>query len=246
MKNEFPIKYYQELLTGKGRKENSAFIVEGIRQVKQFTQSNKTKILEILAVEPLDFETNIPVTIINRSQLCKITDSKTPNGVIAVVEIPKIKNIEKITSRVLLLEDIQDPGNVGNLIRSAAAFGFTAVILSRGCADVYSPKVVRSTAGAICNLDIISKKDIFECINTLKKQNYQLVVADLDGKSEILSLKNEKIIFALGNEGNGISEKLKSAADFVFTIPFDKNAVESLNVSTAGAIGMYLLRKSGF
>jgi TrmH family RNA methyltransferase len=245
MKNEFPIKYYQELLTSKGRKENGAFIVEGIRQVKQFTQSNKVKILEILAVELLDFETNIPVTIINRSQLCKITESKTPNGAIAVVEIPKIKNIDSITDNVLLLEDIQDPGNVGNLIRSAAAFGFLSVILSRGCADVYSPKVVRSTGGAICNLDITSKKDIFECIAALKKKNYRLIAADLYGKSETPPLKNEKIVLALGNEGNGISDKLKSMADFVFTIPFDKNAIESLNVSTAGAIGMYLLRKFG-
>jgi len=245
MKNELPTKYYQELLTGKGRKENNAFIVEGIRQVKQFMLSNKVKILEILAIEPLDFETNIPVKIISRGQLCKITESKTPNGVIAVIEIPKIKNIDNIIGDVLLLEDVQDPGNVGNLIRSAAAFGFTSIILSRGCADVYSPKVVRSTGGAICNLDIFSKKDIFECIDVLKKQNYRLVAADLDGKSEISSLKNEKIILALGNEGNGISEKLKLAANFVFTIPFDKNAIESLNVSTAGAIGMYILRKSG-
>ena len=245
MKNELPIKYYQELLTNKGRKENNAFIVEGMKQVKQFTQSNNVNVLEILSLEPLDFEINIPVRIINRSQLCKITDSKTPNGVIAIVEIPKIKNIDKITGAVLLLEDVQDPGNVGNLIRSAAAFGFASIILSQGCADVYSPKVVRSTGGAICNLDIVFKKDIFECIDVLKKRNYRLVATNLDGKSDISFLKNEKIIHALGNEGNGISEKLKSAADFVFTIPFNKNAIESLNVSTAGAIGMYILRKFG-
>ncbi|MDR0304959.1 MAG: RNA methyltransferase [Chitinispirillales bacterium] len=243
MKNELSIKYYQKLLTGKGRKENGVFTVEGVRQVKQFALSNKTKILEILTVEPLDFETNISVRIINYEQLCKITDSKNPGGVIAVVEFPKIKNIDEITGNVLLLENIQDPGNVGNLIRSAAAFGFSSVILSQGCADVYSPKVVRSTGGAICNLDIIFKKDIFECINTLKNLNYRLVAADLDGKSEISSLKNEKIILALGNEGNGISDKLKLATDFFFTIPYNKNAVESLNVSTAGSIGMYIFTK---
>jgi TrmH family RNA methyltransferase len=242
MKNELPMKYYLELLTSKGRKKHSAFIVEGIRQVKQIIQSNKMKILEILTTEPLDFETKIQIRTINRCYLCKITESKNPNGTVAIVEIPKIMNIEKIRDgeKVLLLEDIQDPGNVGNLIRSAAAFGFSSVILSRGCADVYSPKVVRSTGGAICNLDIIHKSDIFECVKILKKQNYRLIATDLYGENNISSLKNEKIILSLGNEGNGVSDKLKSMADFVFTVPFNKNSIESLNVSTAGAIGMYL------
>jgi TrmH family RNA methyltransferase len=246
MKDEFPIKYYQELLIGKGRKENSAFIVEGVRQVEQFVKSDKMEILEILSTKPLNFETKIPVRYINHSQLCKITESKTPNGVVAVVGIPKINEVNENTTKgdILLLEDIQDPGNVGTLIRSAAAFEFSAVILSRGCADVYSPKVVRSTGGAICNLDIISRKDIFDCIEILKKQKYRLIVADLYGKNEISRNKSEKFIFALGNEGNGVSDKLKSFADFVFTIPINSSAIESLNVSAAGAIGMYVLRKT--
>ncbi|MCL1946436.1 MAG: RNA methyltransferase [Chitinivibrionia bacterium] len=243
MKNELPIKYYRELLTSKGRKENSAFIVEGVRQVEQFVKSDKMKILEILSTKPLNFETKIPVTCINNSQLCKITESKTPNGVIAVVGIPKLNEINEKTTKgnILLLEDIQDPGNVGTLIRSAAAFGFSTVILSRGCSDVYSPKVVRSTGGAICNLEIISKKDIFECIEILKKQKYNLIVADLSGNNKIPQNLSKNFIFALGNEGNGVSNKLKTLADFVFTIPINTSAIESLNVSAAGAIGMYIL-----
>ena len=253
MKDELPIKYYQELLTAKGRKENSAFIIEGIRQVEQFSKSKNVKLLEILAAEaaePLPFETKTPVRYITRNQLSKITDSKTPNGVIAVAEIPcrgdrpRSPAIPPATkNNILLLEDIQDPGNVGTLIRSAAAFGFSAVILSPACADVYSPKVVRSSGGAICNLEIINKTDIFDCISTLKKQNYRLIVADLDGKNEIAPATHQKTIFALGNEGNGVSEKLRSLADEIFTIPFDNSAVESLNVATAGAIGMFLLKK---
>lgn len=244
MKDELPIKYYQELMTAKGRKEHSAFIVEGVRQVEQFSLSKNVKLLEILTVEPLLFETKIPVRYINNNQLRKITESKTPNGVIAVAEIAKIKEIDENTTKgnILILEDVQDPGNVGTLIRSAAAFGFSAVILSRGCADVYSPKVVRASGGAICNLEIIHKKDILDCISILKKQNYNLVIADLDGKNEIKPT-NKKTIFALGNEGNGISEKLHSLADEIFTIPFDNSAVESLNVAAAGAIGMFLLKK---
>ena len=238
------MKYYQELMTSKGRKEHGAFIVEGIRQISQIVQSKDIKIFEILTVEPLDFATNVTVKYINRSQLNKITETKTPNGSIAIVQIPRVKEIDAKTTKgnILLLEDIQDPGNVGNLVRTAAAFGFSAVILSRGCADIYSPKVVRSTGGAICNLDIISRKDIFDCVATLKKQGYQLAVADLDGKKELSIGKNEKVLLALGNEGNGVSGKLKSIADFVFTIPFNSNKIESLNVSSAGAIAMYLLR----
>ena len=246
MKNELPIKYYQELLTSKGRKENSAFIVEGIRQVEQIMKSDKMKILEILSVKPLNFETKIPVRYINNSQLYKITESKTPNGIIAVAAIPKIKEIDEnaTKSNILILEDVQDPGNIGTLIRSAAAFGFSAVILSRGCADVYSPKVVRATGGAICNLEILFKKDIFDCISALKNRNYRLIAADLNGKNEISTSQNEKIIFALGNEGNGLSDKLRSLADEIFTIPFNNSAIESLNVAAAGAIGMFIFRKN--
>jgi TrmH family RNA methyltransferase len=246
MKNELPIKYYQELLTGKGRKEHSAFIVEGLRQVEQFAKSEKVKLVEILTVEPLNFETKTPVRYINHSQLCKITESKNPNGAIAVATIPKIEEFDKntIKDNVLLLEDLQDPGNVGTLIRSAAAFGFSTVILSRGCADVYSSKVVRASGGAICNLDIFFKKDVFDCIKELKKHDFRLIVADLNGEKEFKPQKgNEKYIFALGNEGNGISDKLRSLADEIFTIPFNNSAIESLNVAAAGAIGMFLLRR---
>lgn len=246
MKDELSVKYYRELLTPKGRKEHSAFIIEGVRQVEQFSLSKNVKLLEILTTEPLKFQTNAPIRYINHSQLCKITETKTPNGVIAVAAIKKVNEIDENTtkSNILLLEDIQDPGNVGTLIRSAAAFGFSAVIVSRGCADVYSPKVVRSSGGAICNLDIIRKLDIFDCISTLKAQNYRLIVADLDGKNEIkTNNNNQKIIYALGNEGSGISEKLRAVADEIFTIPFDNSAVESLNVAAAGAIGMFLLKR---
>lgn len=248
MKDEFPIKYYQELLTAKGRKEHSAFIVEGLRQVEQFIKSEKLKIKEILSVEPIEFLLKeVPVRYINYSQLQRISDSKNPNGVIAVAEIPKAQKIEEKNledGKILLLENVQDPGNVGTLIRNAAAFGFSTVILSAGCADVYSPKVVRSTGGAVCNLKIIPQAEIFDCLNTLKNLRYKLVVADLDGESDFLpKRKDNKVIFALGNEGNGVSKRLKSLADFVFTIPFDDSAIESLNVSSAGAVGMYLLRK---
>jgi len=248
MKDDLPIKYYQDLMTAKGRKEHSAFIIEGVRQVEQFSLSKNVKLLEILTTEPLKFETKTPVRYISNSQLCKITESKTPNGVIAIAEIPRRggrgRSPATTNDNILLLEDIQDPGNVGALIRSAAAFGFSAVILSQNCADVYSPKVVRASGGAICNLEIINKTDIFECIEELKRQNYKLIVADLDGKNEIQS-RSKKIIYALGNEGNGISEKLHSIADEIFTIPFDNSAVESLNVAAAGAIGMFMINNVG-
>lgn len=236
-----PLKWYRSLLTPKGRKKEGFYLVEGIRQVTQIIESSSDDIEEILLLNTVEFDSgNIPVRLIDTAQMKSCSDSETAPMMIAVMKIPDSYSSEMlpdtIPDSVLFLEDVQDPGNVGTLIRSAGAFGYTLVLMTGGCADPFSPKVVRSTAGAMSSVEI-RRKNGYELLSSLKSKGYLLVTADIDGGVDSL-LNVKRHIFALGNEGNGVSEKLLSLSDSVYTIPFDSNAVESLNVAIAGSIGM--------
>jgi len=236
-----PLKWYEKLHSSKYRRRECRYLVEGRRQVEQMIESSPESIEEILSLtEHTGF--TIPVRILTESQMKQITDSETVPELVAVGIIPEScfenPDVSSISSeKILFLEDLQDPGNVGTLLRSAAAFGFRTVILSDGCADSFSPKVVRSAAGVIPSLQIIRTNFPYRLLESLKKMEYQIVTADIAGGFDTLE-GGGKTIFALGNEGNGVSEMLLSITDSVFTIPYDTSLIESLNVAIAGSIGM--------
>lgn len=236
-----PIKWYQKLLTSKGRRKERRFLVEGIRQVEQMLESSPESVEEILVLEGTTLAAGaLPVRTLSDNQMKSVSDSETTPPAIAVSIIPDSFYAEQVSDElpeaVLFLEDVQDPGNVGTLIRSAAAFGYDMILMTDGCADPYAPKVVRSTAGALMSVCLV-KKNGYERLSELKEKGYQVVTADIDGGVTSLS-SVDKHIFALGNEGNGVSEKLIALTDEVYTIPFNQSCVESLNVAVAGSIGM--------
>jgi TrmH family RNA methyltransferase len=237
-----PIKWYAKLLTSKGRKSEGKYLVEGVRAVKQLI-SSKTKIAELLLSEEssAEFPKHIDSRILTQDQLNKISETQNGTTVVAVVEadsqIYSSTLPDDCGDTILFLEDVQDPGNVGTLIRCAAAFGFDGVVMSNNCADPLSPKVVRSTVGAIEALWIRRTANYKELVLELKESDFLLITADIGG-GELLSKENSKTIFALGNEGNGVSKWLKNSSDKIYTIPFESERIESLNVSVAGAIGM--------
>jgi TrmH family RNA methyltransferase len=180
-------------------------------------------------------------------QFRSISASRTPQGVLAVVSLPQKVYTSMLPedhgSRILLLEEVQDPGNVGTLIRTAAAFNFSGVILSDTCADPFSPKAVQSSAGSILSLWVRRTSEYSVLARSLKGKNFLIAAADIRGDSEWETAGREKILLALGNEGKGLSEKIIGLADAVFTIPYNRKQAESLNVAAAGAICMYLIQK---
>ena len=143
------------------------------------------------------------------------------------------------------MEDIQDPGNVGTLIRTAAAFGFSGIILSDKCADPFSPKCVQSTAGSILSLWLRRTDNYVNLIQSLIRQNYTLIAADLQGEDrpDIFNITGQ-LILALGNEAAGLSESLLHKAQYRIKIPIDRTRAESLNVAVSGAICMYLTSRN--
>ncbi len=240
-----PLKWYRELARTKARQEAGAFLVEGDRAVKQVISLHPQEIVEVLTVgEPEANFGEFPVRRLTETQVRYISSNRTPQGVLVAVRVPAgTYSAERPSypgNRVLLLEDIQDPGNVGTLIRTAAAFDFSGVILTEKCADPLSPKCVQATAGSVLSVWLRRTGSYSGLVQSLRRDGYKLVAAELDGSEEISILKQERIILALGNEGAGLSRELLEMADFRLRIPTAREKAESLNVAACGAILMYL------
>lgn len=208
----------------KYRDQHGLFLVYGKHLVTQ--AKSKGVVLEILTSNE-DEEG----TLYDKTLLDDLQQAETYFDLIAVCK--KVEN--KIESnRVLVLDDVQDPDNVGALIRSAAAFGFMHIILSLQSADLYNEKTIRASKGALFDV-FVERKPLIETLKKFKEEGYQIIYADAhdEGKPS----KKEKTVLILGNEGHGISQEVKDLADGAIHI--ETKNVESLNVSVAGAILMY-------
>ena len=239
------LKWYKRLTTKKARVEEQVFLVEGYRSVSQIASNNPQEILEILTVDELPAQfSGYPVRFITDAQLRSLSLSITPQGPLAVVRVPAelySGNLPKLPGRKLLLfEDIQDPGNVGTLIRTAAAFDFSGIILTTKCADPLSPKSVQSSAGSVLSLWLRVTENYLEMVSKLKQAGYSIIATDLKGKDNISSLCHiDALLLALGNEAAGLSEQVLNISDYRIKIPIT-GKTESLNVAACGAICMYL------
>ena len=240
------LKWYRQLADRKGRLEVGFFLVEGEKAIRQIVAGHPDKISEIIAVEePPPVFRDYPIRIVNASQFRYISSTQTPQGITAVVKIPEdiysAKLPEDAGNRILLLEDIQDPGNAGTLIRTAAAFNYAGVMLTENGADPLAPKCVQATAGTVLSLWVRRTGQYMEIVRALQKQGYTIIAADVRGGDEpaVLS-RQEKLALALGNEAAGLSKELLETADYRVRIPTAPEKAESLNVAACGAILMYL------
>ncbi|MDD4859262.1 MAG: RNA methyltransferase [Dehalococcoidales bacterium] len=246
-----PLKWYKDLAEKEARREAGAFMVEGERAVRQIITAHPEAVQEIVITdEPPPLFARYTLRQVNESQFKSISAAKTPQGIAAVVKLPAETYANELPAvigeRVLLLEVIQDPGNCGTLIRTAAAFGFAGVILSEKCADPFSPKVVQSAAGSILSLWLRRTPDYLALVAALKKQEYAVIAADLRGEEDPAAMrKSGKILLALGNEAAGLSPELLKMADCRLKIPVNATAAESLNVAVCGGIFMYLATRQG-
>ena len=176
-----------------------------------------------------------------------ISSNIVSQGITAVVQLPVDTYTDTLPQdagpRVLLLEDIQDPGNVGTLIRTAAAFDYSGIVLTDKCADPFSPKCIQSTAGTVLSLWIRRTAAYLDLIDDLKERGFVLAAADLRGLQEPSILKEpNRLVLALGNEAAGLSDALLKKSDHRVRISIAGTKAESLNVAACGAICMYLSR----
>jgi len=178
----------------------------------------------------------VPQTQLDDALFAQLSELKTPNGLLTLIEIPSAQVAVSHSQFALLLEDIQDPGNLGSILRSAAAAGCDAVYLSQGCADAWSPKVLRAGMGGHFALSLLESADLLQ------------VAAEFTGKILCASLQADKslydsnlrgkLAFAIGNEGAGLSPALLNAAQQHFIIPMS-GKVESLNAAAATAVCLF-------
>lgn len=237
MDNKY-IKLVKSLQNRKYREKNNMFFDEGIKNIYLSLESDY-KISFIVIKDGFQDEIikkidDKKIISINEKIFKELSDTSNSQGIIAVYEKDKIKNKIK-SDKILVLDRLQDPGNVGTIIRTADAFGINTIYYTKGTVDIFSPKVVRSTMGSIYYMDFFELEDI----NSLKKEGYRIYSSCL---KESISSKNafedKKIALVIGNEANGISDEIIKESDKRVKINMSGNA-ESLNAAIASGILIY-------
>lgn len=222
------IKKYSKLLQKKYRDESNLYLVSTDHLVREAIKERN--VVDIFLLENKEnYYGN--VTIVTESVMRKLTNLKTLPNVVAVV---KKKKEENIKGNVILLDGVQDPGNVGTIIRSAVAFNIDTIVFGNGTVDVYNEKVLRASEGMVNNINII-KKDLVDVILELKVNGYEIIGTKVDGGTDIKNIKSKKFALLVGNEGNGVSKELLDLCDLFAYIKM-KNSCESLNVGVATSI----------
>lgn len=240
--------------SSKSRREQQVFLVEGIRMFREIPASRLVKAYvteEWVEQLPAFWEAGRQYETVSSSVLKEISDTQTPQGVLAVVRQQSFQREALLgesepgagqgTRRlpcVLVLEQIQDPGNLGTIFRTAEGAGVTGIMMSRDTVDIYNSKVVRATMGAIFRMPFYYEESISEGVNWLKSQGIQCYAAHLNGTCLYEYDFRGPCCFFIGNEGNGLTEKLTAQADRFIRIPME-GRVESLNAATAAAVLMY-------
>lgn len=255
-KDNEKIKYTKSLLKSKNRVKESKFIIEGYRILTLALECNaeidyvfinedferKNEHLKLLSM----LENNeVKVYKTTNKNFKELVDTENTQGIIGVINF-KEKNIEQSINSsqnfVLVLDRIQDPGNMGTIIRTADAAGVDAIIALKGCVDIYNPKVIRSTMGSIFDMNIIQCTQE-EAIENLKANSFSIVSSYLDTDNFYNTVDyNNKVALVIGNEANGINDELIYKSDILVKIPIYGKA-ESLNAAISSAILMYEIKK---
>ena len=230
--NNDKIKYIKSLKQNKNIEKEGKFIVETKNLVEEAMKSGI--LLETISLEECNY--NVANTVVSDNVMKSISNlSSIPD----VIGICKIDNEEKeLGNKIIILDDLQDPGNLGTIIRSSCAFNFDSIILSLNSVNKYNDKVIRSSEGMIFKKNVV-KKDLIEFIPYLKSLGYKVYATDVVNGINVKDVdKDDKLAIIIGNEGNGISEEIKALADKNIYINMNSNC-ESLNAAVAASILMY-------
>ena len=240
---------------GRARNEARVFIVEGPRMAGELFRDPdwrgriaKVYLSESYAVkngkEREELERTVKMEILSDAVFAHVSATKTPQGILAVVrrrtyEMADVLGPDPAHAHVLVLDDLQDPGNLGTIFRTAEAAGVTGLILSSGCVDIYNPKTVRSTMGAVLRMPFLQVEDVAGTIIELKKAGIRTYAAHLGGDRIYVEADySSGCAFLIGNEGNGLRPEVAECADQRIIIPMQGQA-ESLNAAVAASVLMF-------
>lgn len=247
--NEF-IKHIKKLKDKKHRDQSNEYLIEGIKiiqeaiqekaNIKQIVICDESEHADLISKELMYEIAKHECIYVTEKIFNSITDVKNPQGILAVVGKPsKEKNqIDYDTDLLVVLDDIQDPGNLGTILRTVDSVGLNQIIVSKGTADAYNPKVVRSTMGAIFRVNIVECEDINQTLSEIKENKFKTVVTSLKAGKTIYEIDYKKKAIIIGNEANGVKEEIINSADEKVKIPMP-GKTESLNASVATGIVLY-------
>ena len=224
------IKHIKKLKDKKERDISNEYLIEGIKLIKEAIQGN-ANIKQIILCDDCDKTESISKEIMYEiakyecvyvtSKIFKyISEEKEPQGILAVVEKNNENNEIDYTQNIIVaLDDIQDPGNLGTILRTVDSVGITQILVSKGTADAYNPKVVRSTMGAIFRVSIIECEDLTKTLKEIKKHKFKIVVSYLQTENTIYDIDYNKKVIVIGNEANGVEKDVQEIADEKIKIP---------------------------
>ena len=231
------IKEIVKLKQKKYRNIENKFIIETENLIEEAYLENRLEEVYILENENISLKLDCPIYEVTSKVMDKIKSVNT-SKILGIAT--KKENLEYIGKRYLMLDKVSDPGNLGTIIRSASAFDIDTIILSEDCCDVYNEKTIRATEGAIFKVNIITE-NLEEAINNLKKLNINIYITDVNAGKDITEISKDNFCIIMGNESNGVSEKIKNQVEK--SVHIKTNNVESLNVAVATSIILYELNK---
>lgn len=246
--NEF-VKHIKKLRDKKYRDINNEYVIEGIKLIEEAIQE-KAPIKQIILCDDCEKNEAIPKDLMYEiaKQECiyvsekvfkYLSEVQTPQGILAIIEKRgKDLEIDYTQDIIVALDDVQDPGNLGTILRTVDSLGLTQILVSKGTADSYNPKVVRSTMGAIFRIKIIECEDLKQTLKEIKKHKFKIVASSLQTENRIYDIHYNKKIIVIGNEANGVKEEIQNLADEKIKIPMI-GKTESLNASVATGIILY-------
>lgn len=231
------IKELKKLNMKKYRDESNLFLIEGEHLVLEAYKKGVLK--ELLLEENTKLNLDVDTSYLSRNVIKYLSELDNPSNIIGICE--KMSE-QELGNKVLVLDDIQDPGNLGTIIRSAVAFNIDSIVVSTNTVDIYNSKVIRASQGMIFNINII-KRDLNKFIPEIKNNNYKIYATKVDKGKSLKGLEIEnKFAIIMGNEGNGVHDNLLDLADTYLYIDMNESC-ESLNVAIATSIILYELDK---
>ena len=229
------VKKYVKLKNKKYRDSEKMYLVETNHLVEEAL--NHQVLVDLLVLENEQVSYNFNYTYVTKEIMKKLSNLETIPKVIGVVKMLEPSN--NLGNSILLLDDIQDPGNLGTIIRSSVACNVSTIVLGLNCVDLYNEKVIRSTQGMLFKINIM-RADLKEIIANLKKDNYLILGTNVKDGVDVKNIKVNKYALIMGNEGKGVKEEILTLCDKNLYIKMNNNC-ESLNVSVATSILLYEL-----
>ena len=232
------VKQIRSLADKKFRDILNLYVVENVKTVKEVLALNLNIKAVVCTEKALAFFENLPKNceLVSDEIFKYISSEVSPQGVLAVVEKPQMV-LSSPQNSCLILDGVADPANVGAILRTAVASGYSEVYMTNECADAYSPKAVRSSMSGVFRANIM-RGELEEILSVM---NFPIVVADMGGENVFSTKIDKKFCLVIGNEGRGVSSLLKQKADKIVSIPM-QNGMESLNASVSAGILMYNLK----